>query len=102
MHQLTVIDKLITVILVLLCLTETFMSTSKITTKFQATIPRDIRKKLHIKAGDLISFEILDDNTVIVKRARQIDKDYLDALNSTLSEWKSNEDEEAYDDLQAL
>lgn len=78
------------------------MSTSKITSKFQATIPQDIRKKLHIKAGDLILFEILDNDTVVIKRAKQIDKEYLRALNNTLSEWKSQEDEEAYDDLQNL
>lgn len=79
-----------------------YMSTSKITSKFQATIPSDIRKKLHIKAGDLLLFEILDDNTVIIKRARQIDKDYLRALDNTLSEWKTQADEEAYDDLQDI
>lgn len=57
-------------------------------------------KKMRIKAGDLLSFEILDDSTVIVKRANAFDKEYLQALNHALSEWQSEEDEEAYNDLQ--
>ena len=78
------------------------MSTSKITSKYQATIPQDIRKKLRIKAGDLVSFEITDNDTVVVKKATKLDKDYLRALNHTLSEWQSEKDEEAYEDLQTI
>ena len=63
------------------------------------------RSKINSKlkqAGDLLVFEILDNETVIVKRANALDKEYLKALNHTLSEWQSKDDEEAYNDLQTL
>lgn len=75
------------------------MSNSKLTSKFQTTIPQDIRSTLKLKAGDQIIFEITHDKQVIIKKAMPADIAYLKALESTLSEWNSENDEEDYRDL---
>jgi antitoxin PrlF len=76
------------------------MAHSKITSKFQTTIPKDIRKHLNLKAGDLIAFNIENGSIVIQKIER--DPSYLKSLESTLSEWNSKEDDEHFADLQDL
>lgn len=68
---------------------------SKVTSKYQATIPLAVRRKLGLKAGDAVVFEIENDS-VTVRRATVLDKEYARALEGTLSEWLSKEDEEAY------
>jgi len=71
------------------------MSNSKLTSKFQATIPHDIRSTLKLKAGDQIIFEITQNKQVIIKKAMPTDIAYLKALESTLSEWNSKNDPKA-------
>jgi antitoxin PrlF len=71
---------------------------SKLTKKYQATVPEPIRKKLNLKAGDVIAFEIGGD-VIKLRKARAIDIEFSKALVSTLSEWESQHDEEAYSDL---
>lgn len=73
-------------------------ATSKLTRKYQATIPAQIRKLLGLKSGDRVVFEI-EDGKVILRKARPIDREFAAALEATLSEWKSEEDETAYRDL---
>ena len=71
---------------------------SKLTKKYQATVPKPVRKKLNLKAGDVIAFEIEDD-IIRLRRARPIDIEFSNALVPTLSEWESQNDEEAYSGL---
>jgi len=71
---------------------------SKLTKKYQATVPAAVRKKLNLGAGDMIAFEI-DADTIILRKARSIDIGFSNALVPTLSEWESQNDEEAYNDL---
>lgn len=78
------------------------MHTSKLTTKYQATIPKEIREKLKIDAGDSVVFLVTKDSEVILKKVRPLDKEYIDALNYTLSEWSTPEDDEAFKHLQDL
>lgn len=68
---------------------------SKLTSKFQATIPLAVRRKLGLKAGDAVVFEIEND-VITVRRATALDKEYAKSLEGTLTEWLSKEDEEAY------
>ena len=71
---------------------------SKLTSKHQATIPKFVRDKLSLKAGDTIVFK--DENgSITVGKATKEDLFYLKALGETLSEWSSPEDEEAFRDL---
>ena len=75
------------------------MSNSKLTSKFQATIPQDIRTILNLKAGDQINFEITKDKKIVIKKAMPADIAYLKALESTLNEWNSENDDEDFHDL---
>lgn len=72
---------------------------SKLTSKFQATVPKVVRDTLHLKSKDQIVYEILDDQTVIVRKASPLDKAYLKGLDHSLNEWNSDEDETAYKNL---
>ena len=74
------------------------MSVAKLTAKYQATIPSDVRAKLELHEGDKIAFEIIRDKVFLVK-IQPFDVVYHQALESTLSEWDSPEDDEAYHDL---
>ena len=73
-------------------------ATSKLTKKYQATVPKTVRKKLELKAGDIIAFDI-DNNIIKLRKARPIDIEFSSALVPTLSEWESQNDEDAYSDL---
>lgn len=76
--------------------------TSKLTTKSQTTIPEKIRKILELHPGDSVAFEIVEsDNTkkVIIRKATSVDVEFARALEGTLSEWLSTNDEEAYSAL---
>jgi antitoxin PrlF len=74
---------------------------SSVTQKYQATIPLKVREQLNIQAGDKIVFERQDDETIIIKKKvpSTMDWDYLYAIEGTLSEWNSPQDDEAYADL---
>jgi AbrB family looped-hinge helix DNA binding protein len=71
---------------------------SKVTQKYQATIPRGVREKLEIEKGDRVIFEI-EDEKVVLKKVSTVDWEYLESISATLGEWSSEADEEAYRDL---
>jgi len=73
-------------------------ATSKLTKKYQATIPEPVRRLLHLEAGDAIAFDI-EDNDVRLRKARSVDLAFTKSLEGTLTEWSSEADEEAYRDL---
>ena len=75
---------------------------SRLTSKYQATIPLVVRKHLHLKERDEIVYELLSDGTVVVRKKTPLDLEYLKSIESTLSEWNSEDDEQAYKDLQDL
>ena len=75
------------------------MSDSKLTSKFQATIPQDIRALLNLKSGDRVIFEITKEKRVEIRKATKLDMAYLKSLEATLSEWSSAHDEEDFRDL---
>jgi antitoxin PrlF len=71
---------------------------SKLTAKGQTTIPREVRDRLALKPGDLIAFEVKG-HVAQLRKVEPLDVGYLRAVQTTLSEWESPEDAEAYDDL---
>lgn len=71
---------------------------SALTSKYQATLPKPVRERLNLKAGDRIVFSIENDR-VYIQKATGFDVPYLRSLETTLEEWASPEDEEAYKDL---
>jgi antitoxin PrlF len=40
---------------------------STLTSKGQTTIPKDIRERLHMKAGDRMTFTVMPDGTVLLR-----------------------------------
>lgn len=75
------------------------MFNSKLTSKYQTTIPKEIRRILRVKAGDRITFEIRPDKTIIIRKTQPLDLSFAKALSGTLEEWESEADEKAYHDL---
>lgn len=67
---------------------------SRVTKKYQATIPQAVREALGVTQGDCVTFEI--QSGVVLKKATQMDWDYLNAVAETMSKWTSAADEEAY------
>jgi AbrB family looped-hinge helix DNA binding protein len=74
------------------------MKASKLTSKYQATVPKEIREFLHLKSGDGIVWEIEND-CVVIKKIQKLDLEWHKSLESTLTEWSTKEDDEAYDSL---
>ena len=74
------------------------LQTSRLTTKYQATVPNSVRKLLQLKAGDLVGFEI-EGNEVRLRRATPLDVAFTQALEGTLAEWSSEQDDQAFRDL---
>ena len=72
--------------------------TSRLTSKGQTTIPREVREKLSLKPGDVVVYE-LDEDGVRLHKQMPLDVAYLRAVQTTLSEWDSPEDAAAFDDL---
>ncbi|HLT64488.1 MAG TPA: type II toxin-antitoxin system PrlF family antitoxin [Pseudohongiella sp.] len=73
--------------------------TSRLTSKYQATIPERVRKAMHLKAGDVVVFEIEEEGKVSLRKATPVDLAFSKALEGTLEEWMGEADEEAYRDL---
>ena len=75
------------------------LTVSSLTSKFQATIPREVRARLQLKAGDKVRFIVTEQGDVVLKKATPLDVAYLADVETTLSEWNSPEDEEAFSGL---
>jgi len=75
------------------------MASSRLTSKGQATVPASVRRKLNLKPGDTVVFEEAELGTIRLRKAEPLEAAYLSALERTLSEWGSENDERAYRDL---
>jgi antitoxin PrlF len=72
------------------------MEVSKVTSKFQATVPADVRAALGIKPGDTIAWEVRDGKATVRLLPRDLRGwDPLTWL-SMADEWLGPEDEEAF------
>ena len=74
------------------------LATSRLTSKYQATIPAVVRAKLGLGKGDAVCFEETKEG-VFLRKALPADLTYTRALAGTLGEWTSKEDDEAFHDL---
>ena len=74
------------------------MVASKVSSKGQVTIPKEVRETLGVKPGDLVEYEIRE-GVVYLKRVEPFDAEFHAALSHTLDEWTSPEDDEAFRDL---
>ncbi len=74
------------------------VAASRLTRKYQATIPAEVRKALRLKQGDVVQFDV-DGDRVTLRRQTAADRAYLRGLEANLTEWNSPFDDEAYGDL---
>ena len=68
---------------------------SKITSKSQTVIPREVREKLDLKPGDRLRYATTEKGVVIEKAAAQTEDDPF----AVFTEWSSAADEKAYGKL---
>lgn len=71
---------------------------SKLSAKTRTTLPKAVREALGVKPGDTLVYRIAK-GKVTLAQAEPLDRAYLKALETTLSEWNSPEDAMAYDKL---
>ena len=77
----------------------TIRAASKLTSKYQTTVPTAVRAALGLQKGDTMTFEIGEDGVITVRKAVVLDLPFATALEPLLSEWDSADDEEAYSGL---
>ena len=70
------------------------MITSKLTSKGRTTIPRAVRRALHVEEGGELSYR-MEGGRVIVTNARMPTGSHF----ATFSEWASDNDRHAYGEL---
>ena len=68
---------------------------SKITSKSQTVIPREIREKLGVGPGDRLAYTMTESGVTIQKATPGLEDDPF----AVFSEWASPEDEKAYANL---
>ncbi len=68
---------------------------SKITSKSQTVIPREVREKLGLKPGDRVRYAMTSHGIVLDKASDGIEDDPF----AVFSEWASEADEKAYGNL---
>lgn len=71
------------------------MLTSRLSSKGQVTIPKEVRERLGLEPGDLVSYEV-QNGVVTLRRVEAFDAAFHAALSETLDEWTTAEDEEAF------
>ena len=65
----------------------------------QTTVPRAVRTALKSNPGDLIAWEIEPNRRIAVRVIQSLAVEYLQAIQDTLCEWATAEDENAYGSL---
>ena len=67
---------------------------SKVTTKAQTVIPREVRARLGLRAGDRLRYTMTSKGVSIQKAEAESDDPF-----ATFTEWSSEADERAYKSL---
>jgi antitoxin PrlF len=75
------------------------MEMSRLTSKYQATVPADVRAALGFKAGDQLAWQV-EGGIAKVRKVQPFDRNWHGAASDTFAdEWLSEEDEELFRDL---
>ena len=74
------------------------MILAKITSKGQVTVPKAVRQKLQLAAGDTLAYDIEGDS-VRIRKVKSFDLGWHQAVTGTLEEWTTPEDDEAFGGL---
>ncbi len=76
------------------------MNRYKLTSKNQATIPKEVREVLDLKTGDAIYFNILKNGRVAIGKVVALEESSYDEIRHVFTEWNSKEDDETFASLQ--
>jgi antitoxin PrlF len=68
---------------------------SRVSSKYQTVIPREVRESLQVKPGDRLRFRLTSDGVLLEKAPTATGEDPF----ATFTEWASDADEKAYADL---
>ena len=71
---------------------------SRVSSKGQVTLPKQVRDAIGVGPGDAVTYDVVK-GVVTLRRLEPIDLAFHAAVESTLVEWNSREDDEAYGDL---
>jgi len=71
---------------------------SRVSSKGQVTLPKRVREAIGVGPGDVVAYDV-NKGVVTLRRLEPIDLAFHAAVESTLAEWGSKEDDEAYGDL---
>lgn len=74
------------------------MHVTRVSSKGQVTIPKEVREALGLKPGDYVAYNV-EEGQVRLRRVPPFDRAFHAALANTLEEWASPADDEAYGDL---
>ncbi len=74
------------------------MTYARLTSKGQITVPKEVRAKLGLQPGDVLSYEVEGDG-VRMRKVGRFDAAWHRALTATLEEWNSAEDNDSFRDL---
>jgi len=71
------------------------MYVSRLSSKGQVTIPKEIREAIGLKPGDMVAYEV-QNGVVTLTRVESFDAAFHAALSDTLDEWATPDDDEAF------
>ena len=71
---------------------------SRVSSKGQVTLPKRVREAIGVGPGDAVAYDV-STGVVTLRRLEPIDLAFHAAVEATLAEWGSKEDDEAYGDL---
>lgn len=71
---------------------------SRVSSKGQVTLPKQVRDAIGVGPGDVVTYDV-SKGVVTLRRLDPLDLAFHAAVESTLDEWSSEEDDEAYGDL---
>jgi antitoxin PrlF len=77
------------------------MHMSKLTAKYQTTIPAEVRTALGLRAGDKVAFDITEDGVILRAGKDRLSDDQLEAIAQThlMRDWNTPEDDAAFKNL---
>lgn len=71
---------------------------SRVSSKGQVTLPKKVREAIGVGPGDAIAYDVTK-GVVTLRRLEPIDLGFHAAVEATLTEWGSKEDDEAFGEL---
>ncbi|MDH7477695.1 MAG: AbrB family transcriptional regulator [Candidatus Bathyarchaeota archaeon] len=61
------------------------MPKTKVTSKFQLTIPKEVREKVGVEPGEIVNVESVSDEEIVIKRFRKVKEPLKVLVGKTVS-----------------